>query len=122
MPPLPATLPKVPEAFTLLPCPKTSPETTLQIEGCGEHKIVVLDKEIEAAARAASKDLPTPAGRRDLISAQVAWITYRRAACLSESDLYAGGTLAPVEYASCEVRIDRARLADLAAMRHASRF
>lgn len=113
---VPTALPTVPEAFTLLPCPAHTPTTTLQIEGCSEHQIVKLDRRVEAAARTVLASLPAGAARRDLVAAQRNWIVYRRSACTSEADVYSGGTLAPVEYASCEVRIDRARLADLAAM------
>jgi uncharacterized protein YecT (DUF1311 family) len=120
MPPVPAVLPAIREAFTLLPCPAHSPTTTLQIEGCSEHHIVNLDRQVKAAARSVFKNLPAGTARRQLIAAQIAWIAYRRAACLSESDVYAGGTLAPVEFASCEIRIDKARLVDLAAMSGAS--
>jgi uncharacterized protein YecT (DUF1311 family) len=103
----------------LLPCPK-NPESTIAIEGCSEHHIVKLDKQVEAAARIVSKNLQTTSALRDLVSAQQAWILYRKAACASESDVYAGGTLASVEYASCEVRLDKARLADLAVITGAS--
>jgi uncharacterized protein YecT (DUF1311 family) len=112
----PTALPAVPEAFTLLPCPKGTRESTIAIEGCTEHKIVRLDKQVMATARAVLGTMSTAAGRRDLVAAQRTWITYRKAVCTSEADVYSGGTLAPVAYANCEVRLDKARIADLRAM------
>jgi uncharacterized protein YecT (DUF1311 family) len=108
-------LPTISEAFTLLPCPARA-NTTLQIEGCAEHRIVRLDRQVSVRARLAFASLPAGAARAHFVAAQLAWIAYRRAACLSESDVNAGGTLAPIDFADCEVRIDQARLADLAAM------
>ena len=106
----------VTEQFTLLPCP-ARPKTTVEIEGCTEHRIVRLDAEINAAFREVVNTATTGTVRAAIVSAQEAWIGYRQAQCQNESNVYAGGTLAPVAFASCEVRVDKARLADLDAMR-----
>jgi uncharacterized protein YecT (DUF1311 family) len=111
------TLPTVSESFTVLPCPSHTPQTTLEIEGCAEHRIVRLDKQINNAAHGLYAAMPDGHAQADFASAQQAWIAYRRAVCLSESDANAGGSLAAVTYASCEVRIDRQRLGDLDRLR-----
>jgi uncharacterized protein YecT (DUF1311 family) len=107
------SVPPVTEAFTVLPCPSHTPDTTLEIEGCAEHQIVALDRRIDAAARRLLATMSDSTGRGDFAAAQQAWISYRHAECLSESDPSAGGTLGPVAFAQCEVRIDQQRLHDL---------
>jgi uncharacterized protein YecT (DUF1311 family) len=109
------TLPQVTESFTVLPCPH-HPQTTLDIEGCAEHQIVRLDQRINDAAKALYDAMPAHA-QSDFASAQQAWVAYRRAECLSESDANAGGSLAAVTFANCEVRLDRQRASDLATLR-----
>ena len=106
---------KVAEAFTLLPCP-AHPTSTVEIEGCAEHQIVALDRRINARFTAISAAAADESVRQHLAEAQADWIAYRKAACTAESDKYVGGTLAPVAFANCEVRINHARLADLHAL------
>ena len=113
-------VPDVPEAFTLLPCPAGTPETTLAIEGCAEHRIVALDKQIDAATESLYAQLSSTLGRSRLVTSQARWVARRHALCLKASNRYAGGTLAPVAFANCEVRMDRARLVALAALTGAS--
>jgi uncharacterized protein YecT (DUF1311 family) len=86
------------------------------MEGCAEHRIVALDKQITDTAQAVYADLQTDAAKRRLVASQTAWIARRHAVCLRASNVYAGGTLAPVAFASCEVRQDRRRLVVLAAL------
>jgi uncharacterized protein YecT (DUF1311 family) len=113
-------LPTIPEAFTLLPCPSGTPQTTLAMEGCAEHRIVALDRRIADTARAVYAALQTDAAKQRLVASQTAWIAGRHATCLKASKAYSGGTLAPVAFANCEVGQDRKRLAVLAGMQGTS--
>ena len=45
---------------------------------------------------------------------QKAWLAYRRQECLLEASVYAGGTIYPQIYGTCEVGMDDARTAELA--------
>lgn len=96
----------------MLPCP-THRKTTVAIEGCLEHRIVGIDKQIDNIARSLYARMNDPQSARHFAAAEQAWIAYRRAACISDADAYAGGTLAPVEFANCELRLNRQRLGDL---------
>jgi uncharacterized protein YecT (DUF1311 family) len=99
----PLTAPVIHESFTPLGCPasKTQAETTLGLEGCAEQTILKTDAQIDAVAKAIFSLLGTDTARRQFITAQHAWLVYRNADCLSESDKYAGGTLAGVLDAQC---------------------
>ena len=101
--------PTVREVFTPLPC---DPNTTVGMEGCAEHRILRADKRVDLVVQLLWHH-STPAGQAHLAAAQAAWQDYRQAACLSESDNYAGGTLAPVVAGRCELRLTIVRAADL---------
>jgi uncharacterized protein YecT (DUF1311 family) len=101
--------PKVTEPFTPLPC---DANTTVGMEGCAERKIVRADADVDQLVQLIW-DNSTPDGKSHLADAQTAWQAYRKAACVSESDKYAGGTLAPVVDAQCTVRLTRVRAAEL---------
>jgi uncharacterized protein YecT (DUF1311 family) len=106
--------PVIHERFTLLPCP-AHPETTLELEGCAEHRIVRADKKIDAVAKAIFALLPDDAARRHYVAAHKAWLTYRQADCASVSDKYEGGTLAGVLDADCTADRSEQRLKDVRA-------
>ena len=105
----PSGPPTVQEDFTALPC---DPNTTVGMEGCAEHRILRADAEIDRLVQLLW-DNSTAAGQAHLADAQSAWQTYRKTACLSESDSYAGGSLAPVVAGRCELRFTIRRSADL---------
>jgi uncharacterized protein YecT (DUF1311 family) len=108
--------PVIREPFTVLPCTGTPSErTTVQQEGCAEHTILTTDAQINALARSIFSALPDAPARRRFVAAQKAWITYRRADCLSASDLFEGGSGAVVLDALCTVDRNRQRRSDLRA-------
>jgi uncharacterized protein YecT (DUF1311 family) len=107
--------PVITESFTPLPCP-AKPKTTLDFEGCAEHRIVRSDRAINAQVRAIFALLQ----RRRSRSAQVrfvrgerAWLVYRRTVCASRADVYEGGSAGPVAFADCEAGINAAHLKEL---------
>jgi uncharacterized protein YecT (DUF1311 family) len=100
------------ESFTPLPCP-AHPQSTLDLEGCAEQRILRTDRLIDAVARTIFTRLYDDAARARFVAAQSAWLEYRRADCTSESDRYEGGTLAGLVAASCTADRSAQRLKDL---------
>ena len=110
--------PVIQEHFTLLPCEGSpSARTTLQEEGCLEHRILATDGQIDAVARSIFALVGTSAARRNFILAQTAWLRFRRADCESVSDVFAGGTLASLVDARCTLERNAERIKDLRAFR-----
>lgn len=106
--------PAIHESFTLLPCTgNPGSRTTLQREGCAEHQTLKTDRSIDALEKTIFHRLGTDSARRDLIAAARAWISYRHSDCLSNSDVYQGGTLAVVVFADCIVARNEERIKDL---------
>jgi len=99
--------PVIHETFTPLSC-TGSPghRSTLQMEGCAEQQILRSDRQIDALNAKIFKALPTTSAKRDLIAGHKAWITYRRAYCLSVSDVFQGGTEAGVVAADCTATVN----------------
>ena len=108
--------PLIHERFTPLPCTgKPSDRDTLQQEGCAEHSVLTTDAQINALARSIFSALRDNPARKRFVAAQDAWIAYRRADCLSASDVFEGGTEAPVLNAQCSAGHNRQRIKDLRA-------
>ena len=110
----PLSPPVIHESFTLLPCP-AHPQSTLDYEGCAEHRIVHLDGRIDVVSRAIFGRLFDDAARRRFIAASKAWLAYRQADCTSMSDRYEGGTLAGLLAANCTAGRSADRLTELEA-------
>jgi uncharacterized protein YecT (DUF1311 family) len=106
--------PVIREQFTPLPCPRR-PQSTLELEGCAERRIVSTDRQIDGVLGAIFPLLFDDAARRRLIDAQHAWLAFRKADCTSVSDKYEGGTLAGLLAASCTADRSARRLKDLRA-------
>jgi uncharacterized protein YecT (DUF1311 family) len=106
--------PVIHESFTLLPCP-SKPMTTVQIEGCAEHKILAADKQIDALNAKIFAKLGK-AGRTAFVSANSDWVKYRDSACTAVASIYSGGTLQPVAYANCLVSVGTSHVTELKQM------
>jgi uncharacterized protein YecT (DUF1311 family) len=105
-----ANPPVISEAFTpLLAC---NPDTTVGMEGCGEHRVVAADRRLNADVKVIF-DLTSGTGRHDFVVAQTKWLAYRNADCRSQSDVYSGGTEQPVVELYCLAADDSARRQDL---------
>jgi uncharacterized protein YecT (DUF1311 family) len=104
------------ETFAPLPC-SGSPKhrTTLQQEGCAEKQILRTDTQIDLLEAQIFPILFDDRARRDLNAAQHAWLNYRKADCLSISDLFEGGTEAGVVDAQCVADRNGQRVKDLRA-------
>jgi uncharacterized protein YecT (DUF1311 family) len=87
--------------------------STYQMEGCAEHDILRTDATINGLYKQIFRVWSTDSARRDFIAAAKAWLVFRNADCLSVSDLFQGGTEAPVLAAECSADRNRERIKDL---------
>jgi uncharacterized protein YecT (DUF1311 family) len=98
------------EAFKpVLPC---NQNTTIGQEGCGEHQVLVADKQLNADVKVIFGLLGKDAARA-FVTAQTTWTTYRTEDCTSQADIYQGGTELPVAYVYCLASDDSFRRQDL---------
>jgi uncharacterized protein YecT (DUF1311 family) len=102
--------PVIKEVFTPLKC--THDETTLGMEGCAEQQILKSDKTIDSLNAKIFAKLSS-SGKRDFINGHEAWLKSRTAYCLSESDVFQGGTEAGVIDVQCAANISRAHAKEL---------
>lgn len=109
-----SSAPVIHEDFTLLACPG-KPRTTVQIEGCAEHRVVALDRAIDSLNAKAFAKLGK-SGRTAFTAATTAWVAYRNESCAAQSSIYHGGSIQPVAYANCLVSIDRSHVTELKTM------
>jgi uncharacterized protein YecT (DUF1311 family) len=86
-----------------------NPNTTIGMEGCGEHRVIAADTVLNADAKVIFDLLKGAGARRDFVSAQATWLAYRNADCKSQSDVYSGGSEQPVLYVDCLAGDDAAR-------------
>ena len=106
--------PVIHEKFTPLPCTgKPSSRTTIQQLGCAEQQILKSDKQIDALSASIFSRLHDDAARRRFIAGAKAWLAYRRADCASRSDIFEGGSQAPVVDAQCQSLRNTTRIKDL---------
>lgn len=109
--------PVIHESFTPLPCAGTpAHRSTLQAEGCAEHQILKSDNTIDALNRSIFTKLPSNSARRDFSAGHQAWFAYRRAYCLSASDVFQGGTEAGVVDADCTAHVNAQHVTNLKAI------
>jgi uncharacterized protein YecT (DUF1311 family) len=81
--------------------------------GCAEQAILNSDKKIDTLNALIFAKLEDNAARRDFTAGHNAWVKYRRAYCLSESDVFQGGTEATVLAADCEADLNTEHIKDL---------
>jgi uncharacterized protein YecT (DUF1311 family) len=99
--------PTIHETFTVLPCRGTpNQRTTLELEGCAEHQILKSDKQIDTLDKTIFTKLAANAAKMRFIAAHNAWLGYRHAYCLSQSDAAQGGTDAALIDATCTAALN----------------
>jgi uncharacterized protein YecT (DUF1311 family) len=106
----PLKTPVIKENFTRLPC---NHKTTLGMEGCAEGQLVAADHQINLQVALLLTSMSTSSQKAAFVKAENLWFTFRGADCMSVSATYQGGSLAPVEFARCEVHDDTERSAAL---------
>jgi uncharacterized protein YecT (DUF1311 family) len=108
--------PRIHEIFTPLPCNgRAGHRNTLQQLGCAEQSILRTDRQLGSVANDLFSRLPDGPARRRFVLGVRAWLSYRNADCASRSDVFEGGTRAPVLAAQCMAARDKTRLSDLRA-------
>jgi uncharacterized protein YecT (DUF1311 family) len=90
-------------------------QSNLGVQGCAERQVDRADDRINAEVKVLFLVLYDNASRRDLVTAESAWLAYRAADCTSQSDEYEGGTEQPIAYMQCLAVDDQSRSADLKA-------
>jgi uncharacterized protein YecT (DUF1311 family) len=103
------------ERFTLLACP-SKPSTTIQIEGCVEHRVISTDRTIDELNATIFAKFNSNVSRQAFVKANTAWVQYRDAICSTETTNYVNGSLAPIVYADCLVSIDHSHVGELRGM------
>ncbi len=104
------TPPVIAEPFTPLPCHHG---TTIGLEGCAEAQLLSADRRIDEQVEVIFRVIPTTSQKTHFVAVENEWLTYRKSDCSTVSAVFQGGTIAPIEYALCEVRDDQSRSADL---------
>jgi uncharacterized protein YecT (DUF1311 family) len=94
--------PVIAEHFTRLPC---NDNNTIGLEGCAETQLLEGDHRIDREVKLLFSLVPKRQ-QKDLVTTETEFLTYRRDACTTYSDVYEGGTFAPVEYTACEAHVD----------------
>jgi uncharacterized protein YecT (DUF1311 family) len=108
--------PVIHEPFTALPCP-LHPDTTIDVEGCQEHRVLRTDRQINGEVKAIFRLLRTEEVRMTFVTGERSWLRYRRQSCAAEASHYTGGTAHGIAFLSCTLQRNKAHIADLAAMR-----
>ena len=107
--------PVIRESFTVLPCP-ANPHTTLELEGCAEHRILRSDGAINTRVRTIFllvERTRTAGAVARFVRGERAWLAYRRATCESRADVFEGGTAAGLVAANCVAGANAAHLREL---------
>jgi uncharacterized protein YecT (DUF1311 family) len=108
------TVPTIHETFTVLPCTGAPAQrSTLEQEGCAEHQILATDKQIDGLNGEIVARVGNHAAQQRFVAGHRAWLTYRRAFCLSRADVLRGGTESAVIDATCSVELNRRHIVDL---------
>ena len=108
--------PVIHEPFTALPCP-LHPDTTIDVIGCQEHRVLRTDRAINLQGAAILRALRTDGARSAFVAGERSWLQYRRQSCSAEASKLAGGSAHAVALLSCDLQRNTAHLADLTAMR-----
>jgi uncharacterized protein YecT (DUF1311 family) len=110
--------PVIHEPFTALPCP-LHPDTTIDVVGCQEHRVLRTDRAIDTQVRTVFGLLRTDSRQSTFVAGERSWLNYRRRSCTAEASHLTGGSAHAVAVLSCEIRRNTTHLADLTAMRQA---
>jgi uncharacterized protein YecT (DUF1311 family) len=108
--------PVIHEPFKALPCP-LHPDTTIDVIGCQEHRVLRTDRAINVQVGTIFRLLRTESRRSTFVAAERSWLQYRRQSCAVEASKFAGGSEQPVALLSCTLQRNTSHLVDLTAMR-----
>jgi len=108
--------PVIHEPFTPLPCP-LHPDTTIDIEGCQEHRVLRTDRLIDTKVKAIFAVLRSESIRVAFVTGERSWLRYRRQSCAAEASRLAGGTAHGIAFLGCTLQRNKSHLVDLTALR-----
>jgi uncharacterized protein YecT (DUF1311 family) len=108
--------PVIHEPFTPLPCP-IHPDTTIDVEGCQEMRVLRTDRAIDGQVSAIFHLLQTQSARAKLVRAEGGWLHGRRRSCAAAASVQPGRLAAAIALLSCTLRANRTHLAALVAKR-----
>jgi uncharacterized protein YecT (DUF1311 family) len=108
--------PVIHEPFTALPCP-LHPDTTIDVVGCQEHRVLRTDRAIDGQVAAIFRMLRTDAPRSSFVDSERSWLRYRGQSCSVEASRFAGGSAHAIALLNCTLGRNKSHLADLTAMR-----
>ncbi len=108
--------PVIHEPFSALPCP-LHPDTTIDVIGCQEHRVLRTDRAINGQVGAIFRGLRMESQRSTFVAAERSWLQYRRQSCSVEASKYAGGSEQPVALLTCTLQRNTSHLADLKTLR-----
>ncbi len=94
---------------------KLAGETTYAMEMDAIRQLKVANVQLDATYRTLLA-LLDPAGKKLLIKAERTWIQYRDEECNFNADQYRGGSLSPVSYGTCQIRLTRQHECELQLM------
>jgi uncharacterized protein YecT (DUF1311 family) len=106
--------PVIPEPWTPRACP-AHPSSTVAIEGCLEQAVSRSDRIIDEKAATIFRLIKRRNDRAAFVSGEYNWLTYRRHSCTAIASVYRGGTAEPIEFLSCEKRLNARHIVGLAA-------
>src|SRR6476660_4717160 len=84
--------PVIHEPFSALPCP-LHPDTTIDVVGCQEHRVLRGDRAIDTRVKAVFQLLRTESDRSTFVTSERSWLHYRRQSCAAEASHVVGGSL-----------------------------
>lgn len=87
----------------------TTAKTQLQMDQCAQKRVKAVERDLADALRNEDEHYA-----KALVSAaQQQWLAYRAAECALEASPDKGGTIYPLTYATCELRMTKARLEEV---------
>lgn len=92
-------------------------KTQLLMDRCATSTLAAAERRLAAALRAERARYGATAVR----AAQTRWLSFRSAECRLEASPDKGGSIYPLVYATCELTLTRARIAQVRQVTHAHR-
>ena len=81
--------PVIHEPFTALPCP-LHPDTTIDVIGCQEHRVLRTDRAINVQVGTIFRMLRVESMRASFVAGERSWLQYRRQSCSAEASTRRG--------------------------------
>jgi uncharacterized protein YecT (DUF1311 family) len=90
-----------------------SPQTQLDINICSDRATKVADRKLNETYKRLQARYRNTSNSKNLVDAQLAWISFRDRNCKFAADRFSGGSIAPTIYSRCIERITVQRTDEL---------